>query len=170
MINMKDDGKKTTKNRRLIINFPLQKEIEEEEKAESLSTIIVFDTYQGLVDEMSDINKRYKSNTSSVIEMANYCSVIEKKKKETFEPTHLLWNFLSEHINDPSPKSSDIDKFINETGMTKEKVKNFFKNQRKRHLIPISQKLDRDFEILVNKINEDDPSIDGYMKKLSGMK
>ena len=164
-MNQKTDD---VKPRKTIIEIPIETE-KEEEKTENLSSILIFDSYQGLIDEMSDFNIRYKSNSSSVIEMMNYCSVIEKKKKELYEPTHYLWEFLSDNINDPSPKTSDIEEFINKTGMAKEKVKNFFKNQRKRHLIPLSQKLDRDFEILVDKINEDDPTIDGYMQKISGM-
>ena len=183
-MEQKEKGRKKYQNvRRAVLDIPkpLVPPTEERNEEESLEQmlpppnevetsgmILNFDTYEGLIAEMENVKIRYQSKSSSVTSLTNYCSTIETKKKGRADQSTLLWDYLASHINDPSPTAEDMNKLTELTGFDKSKINYFFKNQRKRYLIPISESLDRDFNVLFERVADNEETIDSYMRKISG--
>ena len=135
---------------------------------ETSGSIICFDTYNGLTYEMENHDIRYKSNSSSIMRLAQYCSKIKTSISHLEQPTKELWVYLAKHINKPQLSSAEITELQERTSLERSQIRDFFKNQRKRYIIPISNALDEDFKKLAEILADDEESLNGYLNKISG--
>lgn len=125
--------------------------------------------YEQEIHDNRGITLEIKSDSNGVNSLLKYykrlkSEINDEKEKPIYKVLkQSVLNNLDLKIVDPT----DIDKIIADTGLTARKIRDFFRNQRKRYIKPISEMLTEEFHQIVRKANMPDQYIIDYINDLA---
>lgn len=126
------------------------------------------DQYEKIVEETKNRYIKYISQTQSMKDFIHYKVMISDKLTtlKQSENNYCLYEYLLILMDQQVLTKETITNLTEKSNLERSQVRDFFKNQRKRHILPISKKFVQDILFLKDQATELDGSASSYFERL----
>jgi len=114
--------------------------------------------YDSIIDSIDENYSAFDMHSNALMRLRNYLS----HSKNQFEshccddPKRHLWNGILKNLSNTRSKDV-INDLVIKTGLDSRQVRDFYRNQRKRYILPISKLLDEEIHDLMKIMLDSNP-------------